>query len=308
MTKTSKLAFLAGLVDGDGSISISIIRRKDWNGNSFQPYIEIGVTERKLCKWAQHHFGGNFYGYDAKKSNHKKMYYWKIYGKKALTDLILQLRPYLLIKREAADVVLEYMDLGSSPNQEGRLALAYKAQEANKKNHLTKDLRTMSKRESFAYLAGIVDAEGSIGIRDNNGEAFGAYVMINNTNEAVIQWISELFKDKGSKSHHEYEQETYRDNNLWALYGKQNIENFILSVLPYLVIKKDVANITLQFVRLENTWNKKERQRLFDTISTLQVRARTPTTNMPKCSENGHKIESEPVGDYGSAQSVMAAA
>lgn len=304
MTKTSKLAFLAGLVDGDGSISISIIRRKDWNGNSFQPYIAIGVTSRKLCKWVQQHFGGNLYGYDGV-NGHQKMYHWKLYGKQALRDLILQLIPYLLIKKEAARTVLEYMDLGSEPNQEARLAIAEKAKVINSNNHLVQDTRQMSKRESMAYLAGIVDTEGAIGIRDNQGEAFGAYVMINSTNEALIKWIASLFEGKISK--HEYLVETCRDNHLWALYGKQNIENFILAILPYLVIKKEVANIVLQFVRLKSTWNKEERTRLFETIRTLQVRCSTPTTNVPDGLLEP-KIESDLVGDYECAPLVTAEA
>lgn len=278
MTKTSKLAFLAGLVDGDGSISISIINRKDWNGLSFQPYVAIGVTNRKLCKWVQKHFGGNLYGYD-QADGHQKMYHWKLYGKQALKDLILQLLPYLLIKKEAAQTVLEYMELGVEPNQQARLAIAEKIKVVNSNNHKTTDTRKLLKRESMAYLAGIVDTEGAIGIRDNQGEAFGAYVMINSTNESLIKWIASLFEGKVSK--HEYLVTTCRDNNLWALYGKQNIESFILAILPYLVIKKEVANIVLQFVRLKNTWNKEERTRLFQTIRTLQVRCSIPTTNVP---------------------------
>lgn len=304
MTNTSKLAFLAGLIDGDGSISISIIRRKDWDGNSFQPYIAIGVTSRKLCKWVQKHFGGNLYGYDATKGR-QKMYHWKLYGKQALRDLIVQLLPYLLIKKESAQAVLEYMDLGSEPNQEARLALAEKIKVINSNNHLTQDIRELSKRESMAYLAGIVDTEGAIGIRDNQGEAFGAYVMINNTNESLIKWISSLFEGRISK--HEYVSAKNRDNNLWALYGKQNIENFILAILPYLVIKKEVANIVLQFVRLKNTWNKEERTRLFRTIRTLQVRCSIPTTNVPDSSSE-LKIESDLDSDVESAPLVTATA
>ena len=304
MTKTSKLAFLAGLVDGDGSISISVIRKKDWNGNSFQPYVAIGVTSRKLCKWVQKHFGGNLYGYD-QADGHQKMYHWKLYGKQSLRDLIIQLLPYLLIKKEAAETVLEYMALGSEPNQEARLAIAEKIKVINSNNHKVADTRSMSKRESMAYLAGIVDTEGAIGIRDNHGEAFNAYVMINSTNESLIKWIASLFDGKVSK--HEYLVETCRDNHLWALYGKQNIENFILAILPYLVIKKEVANIVLQFVRLKNTWNKEERTRLFQTIRTLQVRCGIPTTNVPD-SLKKLKIESELDSDVESAPLVTATA
>jgi len=304
VTKTSKLAFLAGLIDGDGSISISIIRRKDWNGNSFQPYIAIGVTSRKLCKWVQKHFGGNLYGYD-QADGHQKMYHWKLYGKQTLKDLIVQLLPYLLIKKEAAQTVLEYMDLGSTPNQEARLAIAEKIKVVNSNNHLVTDTRKMSKRESMAYLAGIVDTEGAIGIRDNHGEAFSAYVMINSTTEALIKWLASLFEGKVYK--HEYLVETYRDNHLWRLYGKQNIENFILAILPYLVVKKEVANIVLQFVRLSSTPNKEERTRLFKTIRTLQVRCSTPTTNVPDSSEE-LKIESELDREAESALLVTATA
>ena len=230
------------------------------------------------------------YGYD-QTDGRQKMYHWKLYGKQALRNLIIQLLPYLLIKKEAAQTVLEYMDLGIEPNQEARLAIAEKIKVVNSNNHKATDTRELSRRESIAYLAGIVDTEGAIGIRDNQGEAFGAYVMINSfRNESLIKWIASLFEGRISK--HEYVSVASRDNNLWALYGKQNIENFILAILPYLVIKKEVANIVLQFVRLKNTWNKEERARLFQTIRTLQVRCSIPTTNVPDSSSE-LKIESE---------------
>jgi hypothetical protein len=308
MTKTSKLAFLAGLADGDGAISISIIKRKDgnWIGHSFEPYVSLGMTSRKLCKWAQKHFGGNLYGYD-QPEGHQKMWHWKLYGNKAIEKLLIALLPYLLIKREAAEVVMEYMALGSSRNPTERMKIALKVQEANEKNHLVGDKRILTRRESFAYLAGIVDSEGDIGIRDNNGQAFGAFVKINNTNSSVIQWVQSLFA--GCLSLHEYTEETYRDNHLWSIYSKKNIENFLLAVIPYLVIKKEVANIALQFVRLKSTWNKEERARLHSTIKKLQVRQRngTPTTNAPNTSEEV-KIESDLNSDVESASLVTATA
>lgn len=305
MTKTSKLAFLAGIIDGDGSISINIIRRDDWDGYSFQPNISIGMTSRKLCKWVQQHFGGNLYGY--KPDIRQKVFHIRIYGKQSVTRILTDLLPYLLIKKQAAQTVLEYMALGDSHAQEARLALAEKAHRINAENHTTKDERSLNTRESYAYLAGIIESEGCIGIRDNSGQAFAAYIKINNTNESLIRWIEGLF-NKGSIRHKKYAKDTCRDCYLWDLYGKQNIETVLLAILPYLIIKKELANTVLQFVRLPNTWNKEERLRLFHLSKVFNVRKATLTTNTLGCPESGHKIESDLMGNHECAPLMTATA
>lgn len=305
MTRKSKIAYLAGLVDGDGTISITIITRKDWNGYSFQPYISLGMTSRKLCKWAQHHFGGNLYGYESKREGHQKVYHWKLYGRQALVSLVKELLPYLLVKKEAALNILAYADLGKQPNQEGRLALAQKAQVINETNHRPEDDRILGKRESSAYLAGLIETDGSIGIRDNNGEAYNAYVTLDSTNAAMIKWVNGQFT--GTTRSYEYENPACRDNNVWSFYGKKNTERFLLSIMPYLIGKKELANTVLQFVRLPPTWDKELRRQLFEKAASLQVRRATPTINTSNTLQEV-KIESDLIGDYECALPVTVAA
>jgi len=100
--------YLAGIIDGEGSIGIEHLapdnksRKKDY----YVCRLTVVNTSFELMNELKCVFGGQF---DKRKDieGRKKCYRWHIFGKD-LEETLRIIKPYLLIKRKQADVVLEY--------------------------------------------------------------------------------------------------------------------------------------------------------------------------------------------------------
>src|SRR5215469_2054711 len=97
-------AYLAGIFDGEGHISISCDLRRKWS-----IYVEIGATNTciaplNLLKKA---YGGNVRPRTVPKG-HKPCWCWKASGKDAHWALS-RMQPWLLIKRHKAKVALSIL-------------------------------------------------------------------------------------------------------------------------------------------------------------------------------------------------------
>lgn len=72
----NQLAYLSGLLDADGFIGLD-------DGLLYERVfcLHTGVTTRRVCRWLQVHFGGEFY--QVPRADGTKVYYWKLKGPKA---------------------------------------------------------------------------------------------------------------------------------------------------------------------------------------------------------------------------------
>lgn len=60
-------------------------------------------------KWLVSHAGGRYYGKYAETSKHKARYEWRPSGKKNHEKIVLAILPYLVIKRQQAEVFLKFL-------------------------------------------------------------------------------------------------------------------------------------------------------------------------------------------------------
>lgn len=90
MNEDSKLAYLAGIVDGEGCFSALVNK----NGRG-EPHRVADLTvvqkDRRLLDWIKQFYGGNV----SKMGN--RLFQWKIRGRKAKA-LALRLQPMLIVK------------------------------------------------------------------------------------------------------------------------------------------------------------------------------------------------------------------
>lgn len=86
------MSYLAGLVDGEGSVGFYSKGRGQKNF-----CIEIKMTEESIIDWLVNEYGGTKQFRPSKNENWKDQYRWRVQGK-AAERLYVELKPYLKIK------------------------------------------------------------------------------------------------------------------------------------------------------------------------------------------------------------------
>ena len=105
-----ELAYLAGLIDGEGCFDVKHMRvlnkKKQKLYNSLVPRLRISMTCLKTLQYVNTIFPANLINKTVKNTpNRKPQYEWCLEGEKLLTVLLL-LKPYLVTKQEEAEVLL----------------------------------------------------------------------------------------------------------------------------------------------------------------------------------------------------------
>ena len=90
------LAYTAGVIDGEGSISII----------DKQVGVKVGNTKEWLCQWLKMQYGGYIWHQNAK-GNQVEFWVWTITTRKAASFLKLIL-PYLQLKRPQAELAIMF--------------------------------------------------------------------------------------------------------------------------------------------------------------------------------------------------------
>ena len=115
-------SYLAAMFDGEGTFSIyqnngnyhTTVDGEKKQYNFTNSRVSITNTNIELMEWLVSHFGGVYYTHRRAKAVHKIAYDWRPKGKKNTEELILGVLPYLVLKKQQANLVLQYIRLGSS--------------------------------------------------------------------------------------------------------------------------------------------------------------------------------------------------
>lgn len=108
--KDTDIAYLAGIIDGEGSIYIGNF---SCNPITQLPYYQTNMqvtnTDKKLIDWLQEVFGGLVNKRTTNqmpKNSRKQAYTWTATGER-LTHLCELIKPYLIVKIRQAEIMLE---------------------------------------------------------------------------------------------------------------------------------------------------------------------------------------------------------
>lgn len=95
-------AYLAGLIDGEGCISIR--KTFQYGKNQFKPMVEVGMTDIEPMKLLQQTFGGSYWPEIVRGMN-LPVTKWRVTGSHVI-PVLEPLLPYLLAKKRQAEIAL----------------------------------------------------------------------------------------------------------------------------------------------------------------------------------------------------------
>jgi hypothetical protein len=310
--KAKRWAYLAGLVDGDGSISLTEFESPKQVHFFFS--VKVTSTQKAQINWLVQQFGGDWEKYTDKREANKPTYSWKVKGTHA-KRILEGITPYLDQKKEAGLKALEYTSLPvglENPELRSKYATEICALNAvfipseDRPWRMVIDRPSVLGKEQLAYAAGLLDAEGTFS--SPTSTATSPQIQLSNTDQRMLDWMYNLFGGivfSSKKINPEH-----RDAGLWRFSGgrcqkkehldrvKKCKELFLLSILPYMVQKRAQAILSLCLLRGDKT-----PQHCFDELKKLN-QVGTQTTNTPITSSEV-KIESDLTGDRERAEAVM---
>jgi hypothetical protein len=104
------IAYLAGIIDGEGSIYIGNFSSNPVTGNKYyQTNMEVTNTDKSLTDWLHFNFGGVVNTYTAKqlpKNSRKAVFRWIASGER-MTHLCELLLPFLICKKKQCEIMLK---------------------------------------------------------------------------------------------------------------------------------------------------------------------------------------------------------
>jgi intein/homing endonuclease len=135
--------------------------------------------------------------------------------------------------------------------------------------------------EIYAYLAGFLDADGSITIVNRNIKGkptrYRVQICVYNCNILIINKLKHLFGGKIRSNNVNSSYSKWRNCFVYSLSDSQAI-NVIKNIYPYLIIKKRQADIALQIAEVrseanpaERRWNKEIANKINDSMLRLKA-------------------------------------
>lgn len=107
LTETEK-AYLAGLVDGEGSFSLRKYKLKNGKSN-YSIRVQISNTDKRLADWIKERLPGHMYSYKPKPShtgnNRRTLWTWAMNGDVKPRIFLREIYPYLIIKKDQAELL-----------------------------------------------------------------------------------------------------------------------------------------------------------------------------------------------------------
>ena len=126
----TELAYMAGIIDGEGCIRIGTYLRKSTTGNYLktQAAIEISNTDIRMLRWVSERFGGHVRPKSHQNPKGKPAFTWQCGGREG-HDILTKILPYLVIKKDQAECFVSFVELRSSGKQWSRRGLDPKEEE-----------------------------------------------------------------------------------------------------------------------------------------------------------------------------------
>lgn len=267
-------AYIAGLMDGEGCITISRTAPTGKRGEisaRFNPVVSIANTDLPVLQWIQRHFGGHLHLL----TTWNKPCYSLSWGTRNAARFLDIIYPFLQIKKQQADVVRSFYVYRDSIRHHGNRprpqtendALAGFRTDIHRLNHSVGV--TSSSVDDWrgdcvdSYVAGLLDGEGTITItkrqpyvrlKERNPRFWGL-ISIANTNLLVLRLIQSRYGGKVYRKHGGCHHPVY------AVEWKERTALSLLRILsPFIRIKRPQAQELQEFYEYRDALKRPSRK------------------------------------------------
>lgn len=272
-----EMAYLAGVMDGDGSFSI----RRLPNGTAnilYFPLLQCS-TWRSFIHLLKEKLGGHIVTgkehicKDGSKGH--ALFRWKLRGNDNVRPVLERMIPFLKIKKERAEFLLNFIK--ENPFIRGKILTGEQVENRERsflkmvqfnewKSCNTSISENFAKKMSddgifWSYLAGLMDTDGSFALKrqvQNKGTEvknarYLPVISVSMTDTRAINYLREncnvgklyIPKNKHTNAGFHYQ---------FGIYTKKDCAEFLKRVIPYLRSKKENAQLLLEFCeKSENT-------------------------------------------------------
>lgn len=102
-------SYLAGFIDADGCIGLykKSPDKENWS-TGYQAYLGLTNRDQKVLKWAQERIGGAINEKKRYQVHHSPAYSLQLRGLVSVLEALKQIEPYLITKREQANLVISF--------------------------------------------------------------------------------------------------------------------------------------------------------------------------------------------------------
>lgn len=147
-------AWAAGFIDGEGSLQLRPYNRAGTASRRHFPVIAVGQTVIEPLERLQEMYGGNIYLRTPANEKHRPCWAWTITGGLRTRACLERVMPWLVVKREEAEILLAYTLRMRGPSQGnlGRLTDA----ELAERDEMAVSLSALKSRGRGVDLAHIV--------------------------------------------------------------------------------------------------------------------------------------------------------
>lgn len=247
MYKDIDLAWCAGIIDGDGCISISK------NHKTYTLNLIVGMTHEETIKVLKFILKLGSITLSLKQLNCKDCYFYNLYADNA-AKIIEFLSPYLFTKKEQVLIAKEFekhclkqkdVIMGEILYEEMSILNKKGKQIVQKELISESDWLPLWKDIDFAWVAGIIDSEGSIQIRKVKHH-YKLRLSVKMTHLQTLVKLKQILKVGETYKNPIESNPKWKDAFQYVASGK-NVLRAIKLIFQYLRTKKEQALVALEF-------------------------------------------------------------
>lgn len=265
-----KRAYLAGYIDGDGSIYCRVYIQKPKLIKVYESSLQICSVDQAICYFFKNEFSGAVHKRPEKRADRRDSWLWYIKGSQCL-QVLNDIGEFLILKKKSSYFCMQLTQevintscyrnkkVPEESHQKRKDFINQIKEEIHMNDRVNEEnfgsLKELKKsiepsRADLAYIAGLIDAEGCFRIkgwqpkRKGRNESFVISLEIGNTKFPIFPWLIERFG--GSVIYRKPTSQRHNPMIIWSL-SSDALYQFSKNVYPFLRVKKERCEKLIQF-------------------------------------------------------------